>query len=78
MLVFFICLCLYVYFYVDIYVCKIFCCIFELFIGFCFEKEEMMLLLWLMIFKRSGCCNFLCVCDEYVYLYMYDFVKKFL
>lgn len=36
MLVFFICLCLdlYVYFYVDIYVCKIFCCIFELFIGF--------------------------------------------
>lgn len=50
-------------------------CLLDLY--YCFEKEEMMLFLWLMIVKRRrGCCNFVCVCDEYVYLYMYGFCKE--
>lgn len=43
----------------------------------CSEKEEMTSLWWLTIFKRrSGCCNSLCVRDEYVHLYMHGFCKE--
>lgn len=43
----------------------------------CSEKEEMTSFSRLTIVKRRrGCCSSVCVCDEYVHLYMHGFCKE--